>query len=1134
MSLEDTIINDINVSLATIENPFTTINTEKINIDGLTLFRENDNFYTKNEETGTINKLSGDYNGQDYKWYKIRERDDLVYLDGDLIIDNIIYLNGNVFDNTDISAYSSNIDNTVIKFLGLGFGTIKNNFKEKSVSSDYIVVNDAWKQFNNKDGELNVFTSKSLIVNGNIYVKNKFDNIVSSNIHITDLNNRRFTAEEIILGTSQWKNIDNKLYIDKTVWINGNVIAKGNIYNYCNYYDTNNENHKVILPDEYNNIDTVNIKDNLIVNNHKNILNNEQIEISGNDIHILGSNIYIDGELFFHQKYIQVLKEIYEHSVIYNAAGLMQKRTAFTGQIPITHGSKHEIGYDIIWTTNPSNYDIFKISGDIFLSDTKTTQENGFRIITDFILTINPIDDGLNYPGLDVMFNINNRYKLGILEKLIDIKVIRVSAKHIKLSMNWETTSTYTELYYASIDITAIIPNKLGRRLLITPYHKIYDGDEVEIVSLLDIKPFIKLDLSDYDETTNDISNLYYQNVDIANMKVLGEGGVNDRTSLTVYKTSLDDNIHIAEFWDKNANAILSDNCMDCLDNHYNNTIQGVVIGKSGIVCIGIEEKNKAYSIIEGHTNSNLAQLNIMSKDKDINRINILGKHDRASIFDVNANLIIGNSTEFNQRTHIQKPMINNYALDVNGHTLIKGSLMLNHNNILRSYFSVKNIEMQATRKNIIEMYITWEINEEDSYNIYQPINLDIAYYISSIDLYPIKSRIQSYSILLNPRNNIDMNMPNIITVLEKEGQTSSIFNNLNIIGSREDYNTVKIIIDSEFATLTTQHPFSTIAYANVEITGESLLKQFLVNNKLDFFGILELPQVDNIDLLLSIGVNTIDLYSLFNITDIDRASFEVIDKSNDDIEAYIQNERLQIKTFARGIDYSLKIKVLNRRYQVVDIPLTIYVTEIPAIHPINGYTAHVISELVIDVIDVYLYSFYNIYNILDTTSQRKYSWDFIKNRVRFQSTQSIDNETAVLKIRGNQSGLEKNIEISAYYLNNEGTDYILIDSSLNIKYTEIKKIKSLHSTVVNISLEGMTSLTLDLLTYYDSPNADKIRFTYLGDNLAVNKISNNVNITFDSTDNNKKIDIIAYYDGYYNTTLNTNLSFYIEDDSIE
>jgi hypothetical protein len=1130
MSLEDTIINDIDVSLATIENPFTTINTEKINIDGLTLFRQDENFYTKNEETGAINKLSGDYDGQEYKWYKIRGRDDLVYLDGDLIVDNNIYLNGSVSDNYDISDYSSNIDDTVIKFVGLGFGTINNDLRDKTVFSDYIVVNDAWKQFSNKDGELNVFTSKSLVVNGNIYVKNKLDNIVSSNINITELRARNFTAEEIILGTSQWKTIDNKLYIDKTVWINGNVIANGNIYSYCNYYDNNNSNHKIKLPDEYNKIDTINIKDNLIVNNHKNILKNEQIEISGHDIHFLGSNIFIDGELFFHQKYIQVLREVYEHSVIYNAAGLMQKRTAFTGQIPITHGTRHEVGYDIIWTTNPTNYDIFKVSGDIFLSDTKTTKEDGFRIITDFILTINPIDDGVNYPGLDAMFNQNNRYKLGILANVIDVKVKRVSAKHVKLSMNWETNLTYTELYYASMDITAVIPKKLGRRLLITPYHRIYDGDDVEIVSLLDIKPFIKLDLSDYDETQNDISNLYYQNVDIANMKIIGEGGVNDRTSLTVYKTAVDDNIHIAEFWDKNAVAISSDNCMDCLNNHYNNTIQGVVIGKSGIVCIGIEEKNKEYSVVEGHPNSNLAQLNIMTKDKGINRVNILGKHNRATIFDDNANLIIGNSKKFNQRINIEKPMINNYALDVNGHTLITGSLMLNHNNIMRSYFSVKSVELQATRKNIIEMYVTWEINEVDSYNIFQPINLDIDYYISSIELFPIKSRIQSYSILLNPRNNISMNMPNIITVLEKEGQSSSIFKNLNVIGSREDYNTIKIIIDSEFATLDTEYPFSTIAYANIAITGENLLKQFLVNSKLDFFGILDLPNVNNIDLLLSIGINTIDLYSLFNISEIDRAKFEIVEKSSNDVHAYMQDDLLQIKTFARGIDYNFKIKVLNRRYQEVAIPLTISVTEIPSIRPTNEYISYVISELVIDEVEVYLYRFYNIFTILDNNNQQKYSWDFIKNRVRFQSTQVVDNETAILKIEGKKSGLEKNIEVSAYYLNNEGTDYILIDSSLNIKYTEIKQIKSLYSSTVTIPIEGQTNVTLNLLDYYDSPNADKIRFEYTGDMLANNKITNNVNITFNFTDKFKIVSITAYYEGHYASTKESSLKFYIVD----
>ena len=1121
MSLEDTILNDIDVSLATIENPFTNINTEKINIDGLTIFRENDNFYKKDEETGIISKLSTG-NGQVYKWYRISGRDDLVYLDGDLIIDNTIYLNGDVLSYYNISDYASNIDNTVIKFVGLGYGAVTNNLKDKEVTSDYVVVNDAWKQFNNEN---DVFTSKTLIVNGNIYVKNALDNIVSSNIYITDLKERSFTAEEIILGTNQWKTIDNKLYTDRTVWINGDVIAKGNIYSYCNYYDPVNISHSIFLPDIPVKIDTVNIKDNLIVNNHKNILKNEQIEISGNDIHFNGSNIYIDGELFFHQKYIQVLKEVYEHTVIYNEAGLMQKRTAFTGQIPIKYGSKHEVGYDIIWTTNPTNYDIFKVSGDIFLAD--TFKDNGFRIITDFILTINPIDDGFNYPGLDALFDINNRYSLGILLDIIDVKVTRVAAKHVKLSMTWETQSHYKELYYASMDITAVIPKKLGKRLLITPYHRVYDGDNVEIIELKDTKPFIKLDLSDYDESANDRSNLYYQNVDIANVKILGEGGTNERTSLSVYKTSLDDNIHIAEFWDNNANTVANTaiDCLNCFDNHYGKTIQGVVIGKSGIVSIGIEEKDKEYSVVEGHPNSKLAQLNIMSKDKGINRLKVTGKHNRETIIDNNANVIIGNTQKFNERRNIEKPMINDYALDINGHTLITGSLMLNHNSIMRSYFNIKNVEPLRTRENILEMYVTWEINKIDSYDIYQPINLDIDYYISSIDLYPIKTRQQSYNILINPRNNVESNMPNIIVVLEKEGRTTNIYKNLDVYGTREDYNTVKISIDSEFATLENEYPFNSIAYANITITGESLLNQFYVNNKLDFYGILELPTVNNITLLLSVGVYSIDLYSLFNINEIDRAKFEIVEESSTDIIAYMQDDLLKINTNARGIEYNFKIKVLNRRYQEVGIPLTIFITELPAIRPTNGYTIHNIQEeLIIDSYVINLYQFYNLVNIMEGDNL-KYSWDSIKTRVKFQSTFSIDDENAILTIQGLQSGLLKNIEISAYYLNNEGTDYILIDSSFNIQYTEIKKIKSLHINPVNVILEGTTEITLNLLDYYDSPNTDKLRFNYTGIDRQ-NIIRDNKYITLDSVDIGKTVKIIAYYNEHYNTTLNDVLTF--------
>lgn len=1117
MSLENTILNDVNISLATIENPFTTVNTQEINVDGLTIFRENDKFYKKDEATGIISKLSTG-NGQVYKWYKIRNRDDIVYLDGDLIIDNVIYLNGNVIDNYDISDFSSNIDNTVIKFIGVGFGAVTNELKDKEVTSDYVVVNDAWKQFTNVSGDLNLFTSKSLVVNGNIYVKNTIDNIQASNIYITDLKERSFTAEEIILGTGQWATVDNKLYIDKTIWIDGDIIASGNINSNYIYYDPNNIDHNVLLPDISRKIETVNIKDNLIVNNHKTILKNEQIELKGHDIHLLGSNVYLDGELFFHQKYIQVLKEVYEHTVIYNAAGMMQKRTAFTGQIPIKYGVKHEVGYDMVWTTEPTHYDIFKVSGDIFLTDTTKTSENGFRIITDFVLTINPKDDGFQYPGLDVLFDVNNRYRLGILEDMIDIKVTRVSAKHIKLSMNWETKPFYKELYYASMDITTVIPKRIGRRLFITPYHIVHNGDESELVDLQDIKPFIKLDLSDYDETNNDLSNLHYQSVNIANVKILGDGGVNDRTSLTVYKTSLDNNIHIAEFWDKNASTIEEGDCFNCANDHYDNgtKVQGVVIGRSGIMSIGIEEKDKEYSLEENHPNSNLAQLNITSSDGNINRLKINSRSTRSFIVDNNANVIIGNSKKYNERRSIVSPMVHEYALDVSGHTLISGSLMLHHNNIMRSYFNVKNHQPLKTRNNILEMYITWDVNAENSVTIFQPINLDIDYYISSIDLYPIKTRQQNYNILLNPRNVVENDMPNIISILEKEGQTTRLFKDLIVTGTREDYNAVKIIINATFAVELTEIPFSTIAYTNVTITGENVLNQFFVTNREDFFGLLSIDSVPDLNLILTIGTYSIDLYDKLNIIDKTGIFFEIVDKSINDINAVIDNSILKIYTNVRNLTYNFKIRVLNRRYQIIGTPLTIYITEIPRMYANPDYTLHIIDELIIDEFTLSLYQFYNLYT--------EYQWEYITPYIRLQSTFNIDPNTSILTIKGLQSGELKNIEVSVYYLNNEGTDYILIDSTFNIQYVEIKQIKCLYNLVVEIAVSE--SITLNLFDYFEPLNVDLIRFNVIGIDRDI--ITDNKYITFIDTDIGKSINIIGYYDNYYDITYNNSLMFLI------
>ena len=60
------------------------------------------------------------------------------------------------------------------------------------------------------------------------------------------------------------------------------------------------------------------------------------------------------------------------------------------------------------------------------------------------------------------------------------------------------------------------------------------------------------------------------------------------------------------------------------------------------------------------------------------------------------------------------------------------------------------------------------------------------------------------------------------------------------------------------------------------------------------------------------------------------------------------------------------------------------------------------------------------------------------------------------------------------------------------------------------------------MLDYYDSPNADKIRFNYTGID-RVNIITNNINIKFDQSDIGSTVNITAYYEGHYNTTYNSN-----------
>ena len=101
MSLENALINEPNITVGTQDNSLTNVFTDVINIDGFTIFRQRNNFFKRDEKTKQISKLAKG-SSQVHRWYKIKDKQDIVYLNGDLILDNLVFTNGNISCNIDI------------------------------------------------------------------------------------------------------------------------------------------------------------------------------------------------------------------------------------------------------------------------------------------------------------------------------------------------------------------------------------------------------------------------------------------------------------------------------------------------------------------------------------------------------------------------------------------------------------------------------------------------------------------------------------------------------------------------------------------------------------------------------------------------------------------------------------------------------------------------------------------------------------------------------------------------------------------------------------------------------------------------------------------------------------------------
>lgn len=396
--------NNLNTQIGSEENPIQNIYTEKFFIHNYEVFHENGELFKKHGPTGITTRLGTD-EIQFVKWKKIKNLDNVVYLDSDLVIDNDVYIKGNISSNIDTSIY--NVDNYNIDIYSVGNGTNKS-----------VIVNDAWKITHNDT----MFSSKNVIINGNIYIK--------GNIHydpvITSYRLKQYSIQDISNGNTTWSNVDNKIYTSKQVWIDGDILLSGNIFK---NYNVDIQKSTIYYPIQDIVPNKINISDKIIVDSNKS---------------------YINGDV-----------------------SINSKINSYTGDISISNGKKQEIGFFLEWIDKtPTIFDVFEIHGTFFMKD--FLQKNGIRINGNFVLSINPFDNGFDLPNLDRIIQFNSgKTRHVVSKKGIELHVKRITGNQIKLSLTWETDIEYE--YHSYMYIDTFVPNCLIEDIQFVSFHNTLD-----------------------------------------------------------------------------------------------------------------------------------------------------------------------------------------------------------------------------------------------------------------------------------------------------------------------------------------------------------------------------------------------------------------------------------------------------------------------------------------------------------------------------------------------------------------------------------------------------------------------------------------------------------------------------------
>lgn len=1037
MSIENAIITNSDITIGTSDNKLENVYTNSIDINGISIFREKNSLYKKNEKNNNITKLVKN-NGQQHRWCKIKEYDDYVYLDGNLILDNTnIFLNGVITDNVNINFFENNIDNNHIDSINLCSSIISDKFNDRNIDTNGIVVNNAWKKI---ESDI-FFCSKNLVINGNLYVK-KIPNNTDLNGYIEELNDRNYSYDSIIDGYTDWKTLDDlSTYTNKKIFIAGNILVASNIIKITEDYNIlyATSNAPVIETREY----TIRNQESLAYN------------FSINNVFI-GSNIHIilnKGDTLY----------------LVNISRTHPIAIKDTSNNIIATETEKELKYIF---TSEGEYEYYCILEDTLISGFITINAELTEEITNLVYSCN------------VDYNSNEIYKV--------------------------------EEPYKSVII-----NEIG----IKDNLKITDNDI--------ILSHNKITLLGNDEINISGNNIYFNgNINFENSLSIGENFLyNDKLPLIIYKNSENKDVNIVEFWDSKKTAT-------------NDNGSGVIIGKFGITLIGVTENN---NVIPDES----AQLHVMSDVTTQNRVEVSGNYYRNTIINNNGNVLIANNEKFSNRINVTNLIIPEYSLDVNGDTFINGSLLLKHNNIIKGFFSVDNNILQNTTSNVMNCYFTWGISKENSSNIYKPINLDVDYYITSTNTNTINYKQQKFSILINPRNNEELNMPNLITAFPRDGASMSIYRKTEVYSERLDYNSIILTFNTHFATFENEESFSSIAYANITVTGDNIFNQFYISNKIDFYGILDIENIDPINLVVRPGTHKINIYDKYNITQYDTASFEL---SNLDPmlsnEVYLDEMFLYIKSTNTTRSYNFDIIILNRLKKQLSNSIKIHCDEINLI-TINTLQLSCNIGYVINEFRLNLYNFYEISTI--------YDWNILKDCIFFESSTNIniDQNTSELIITSSLSGQYCNIEIDIALLNSEETNKIKIaNSKIYITYEEGHKIVlNNHFNQINfnsyeydeivinklffLSNYNLTTIALDTQIYNINDLEEeslKVEYSNITCNLYniieidnnLHNYSNFININYISQQNNTDIIASILIDRYtYNSNYYYNIELY-------